>query len=102
MPWHTGEHCAEIYDVSIMLTHWGRMDLHHESNTAFTPDNYSQEYEHPMQPGGWLHLIKGHPCYTPGKVGRSLVELAAHAACVVLRPLPPPSRALNLPVRRLC
>ena len=21
-----------------------------------------------MQPGGWLRLIQGHPCYTPGKV----------------------------------
>lgn len=27
-----------------------------------------QEYRHPMQPHGWLHLIAGHPCYTPGKV----------------------------------
>ena len=123
---------TDIYNASIFLTHWGRTDLEHESNTAFTPDNYTQvgrsqleavpylthtaaitamlnpiscfhttrlliphiqsthariiffhiihtlipylhtihtqEYHHSMQPGGWLRLIKGHPCYTPGKV----------------------------------
>ncbi|GLI60030.1 hypothetical protein VaNZ11_002095 [Volvox africanus] len=58
---------TEIYGSSIFLTHWGRTDLHHESNTAFTPDNYTQEYVHPEQPKGWMHLIQGHPCYTPGK-----------------------------------
>ncbi|KXZ54467.1 hypothetical protein GPECTOR_4g532 [Gonium pectorale] len=58
---------TEIYNSSIFLTHWGRTDGEHASNTAFTPDNYTQEYVHPRQPDGWLHLIKGHPCYTPGK-----------------------------------
>ena len=33
---------ADIYNASIFLTHWGRTDLEHESNTAFTPDNYTQ------------------------------------------------------------
>ncbi len=33
---------------------WGRLDLQHESNTAFTPDNYTQNYHHPeMDPRGW-------------------------------------------------
>lgn len=59
---------ADIYGSSIFLTHWGRRDSDHKSNTAFTPDNYTQEYVHPMQDKGWLHLIEGHPCYTPGKV----------------------------------
>ncbi|KAG1671014.1 hypothetical protein FOA52_014258 [Chlamydomonas sp. UWO 241] len=58
---------SDFYNESIFLTHWGRTDLVHESNTAFTPDNYTQEYEHPLQPGGWLRLLKGHPCFTPGK-----------------------------------
>ena len=39
------------------------------SNTAFTPDNYTQEHTHDQEmPEGWLHRIKGHPCFTPGKV----------------------------------
>ena len=29
---------TEIYETSIMLTHWGRRDLNHRSNTAFIPD----------------------------------------------------------------
>ncbi|KAG2424862.1 hypothetical protein HYH02_015125 [Chlamydomonas schloesseri] len=58
---------TEIYKSSIFLTHWGRRDADHKSNTAFTPDNYTQEYVHPMQENGWLHLIEGHPCYTPEK-----------------------------------
>jgi hypothetical protein len=33
---------TDIYRSSIFLTHWGRTDLEHESNTAFTPDNYTQ------------------------------------------------------------
>ena len=32
---------SEIYNTSIMLTHWGRMDLDHQSNTAYVPDNYT-------------------------------------------------------------
>eukprot|EP00798_Chlamydomonas_sp_ICE-L_P015005 gene15005-21073_t len=59
---------TEIYNSSIFLTHWGRMDKEHRSNTAFTPDNYTQEHSHPeWQPDGWLNLIEGHACYTPGK-----------------------------------
>ncbi|KAK9805353.1 hypothetical protein WJX73_005210 [Symbiochloris irregularis] len=53
---------------SIILSHWGRKDLEHQSNTAFSADNYTEEYVHPeWSPDGWLHLIKGHPCYDPGK-----------------------------------
>ena len=32
---------TEIYNSSIMLTHWGRLDLDHSSNTGWPPDNYS-------------------------------------------------------------
>jgi hypothetical protein len=27
---------------AILLTHWGRMDLGHISNTGYGPDNYTQ------------------------------------------------------------
>ncbi|GFH09433.1 EGF-like domain-containing protein, partial [Haematococcus lacustris] len=57
----------EIFNSSIFLTHWGRLDLHHRSNTAFTPDNYTQEYVYSNQPNGWLKTIQGHPCYDPVK-----------------------------------
>lgn len=43
-------------------------DVPCSSSTAYGPDNYSQEFEHPMQPGGWLRFISGHPCFVPGKV----------------------------------
>ncbi|KIZ06152.1 exostosin-like glycosyltransferase [Monoraphidium neglectum] len=61
---------TEVYTTSIILTHWGRLDLDHRSNTAFVADNYTQERRDPASPltkDGWTHLITGHPCYTPGK-----------------------------------
>ncbi|KAJ9511447.1 hypothetical protein QJQ45_029894, partial [Haematococcus lacustris] len=58
---------TEIFNSSIFLTHWGRLDLRHRSNTAFTPDNYTQEYVYSNQPNGWLRTIQGHPCYDPVK-----------------------------------
>jgi formate-dependent nitrite reductase cytochrome c552 subunit len=30
--------CLQVFKNSIMLTHWGRMDLEHESNTAYGYD----------------------------------------------------------------
>ncbi len=33
---------AEVYNTSIVLSHWGRMDFHHVSGTAWGYDNYSQ------------------------------------------------------------
>jgi hypothetical protein len=67
---------TEIYNSSIILTHWGRMDLNHTSNTAYGPDNYTADWDdtgQPPRPDGvksnqWQELYKGHPCYTPGKV----------------------------------
>lgn len=32
---------AEIYNTSIILSHWGRMDLQHRSGSAWGYDNYS-------------------------------------------------------------
>eukprot|EP00891_Asterochloris_glomerata_P004390 jgi/Astpho2/4390/Aster-00009 len=53
---------------SIMLTHWGRKDLLHTSNTAYTGDNYTEEHvSTPWRPSGWRRDIVGHPCYDPGK-----------------------------------
>ncbi|KAK9805311.1 hypothetical protein WJX73_000673 [Symbiochloris irregularis] len=53
---------------SIILSHWGRRDVKHVSNTAFPADNYSSEYVHPeWSPNGWTNIIKGHACYDPDK-----------------------------------
>jgi hypothetical protein len=44
------------------LVHWGRKDLHHVSQTAYGPDNYSLEFTHDIfEPKGWLWKIKGRP-----------------------------------------
>lgn len=57
-----------IYDKAIMLTHWGRLDPNHQSNTAYTGDNYSQPIvHHEYQPVDWIESIKGHPCFDPAK-----------------------------------
>jgi hypothetical protein len=32
---------TEVYQSSIILTHWGRLEVNHTSNTAYTWDNYS-------------------------------------------------------------
>ncbi|KAL6758481.1 exostosin-like glycosyltransferase [Haematococcus lacustris] len=64
----------EIFNSSIFLTHWGRLDLHHRSNTAFTPDNYTQEYVYSNQPNGWLKTIQGHPCYDPVKASAAAIR----------------------------
>ncbi|KAG2486464.1 hypothetical protein HYH03_014911 [Edaphochlamys debaryana] len=84
---------SEIYNVSTMLTHWGRTDPNHASNTAFTPDNYTQEFEHPEQPGGWLRLIQGHPCHTPGKdLVIPALKLPGHFSASPLLLAPPRER----------
>ncbi|MEW5312044.1 MAG: hypothetical protein WDW38_003706 [Sanguina aurantia] len=52
----------------IMLTHWGRMDFPHFSNTGYGADNYSLEFEHRELPGGFLATTsQAHPCYDPVK-----------------------------------
>ncbi|GBF90959.1 exostosin-like glycosyltransferase [Raphidocelis subcapitata] len=58
----------EVYDKSIILTHWGRLDREHTSGTSYGPDDYSKDVlDDPFVPGGFARLIKGHPCHTPGK-----------------------------------
>ena len=58
---------TEIYNTSIMLTHWGRKDLEHSSNTGWDPDNYNNPViMKGYQETDWREIIKGHPCYTPG------------------------------------
>ncbi|GFR45050.1 hypothetical protein Agub_g6421 [Astrephomene gubernaculifera] len=60
---------TEIYNASIMLTHWGRLDPDHKSNTAYHPDNYSNGIKWPGVLGGQdvKILYEGHPCYNPKK-----------------------------------
>ena len=59
---------SEVYNTSIVLTHWGRLDLAHTSNTAYEPDNYSMPAVWPgYQDTDWRELYKGHVCYDPAK-----------------------------------
>ncbi|EFJ49814.1 acetylglucosaminyltransferase [Volvox carteri f. nagariensis] len=60
---------TEIYQTSIMLTHWGRMDLNHTSNTAYRPDNYSDgiTWKGVLDGKDVKTLYQGHPCYDPRK-----------------------------------
>ncbi|KAG2501891.1 hypothetical protein HYH03_000389 [Edaphochlamys debaryana] len=61
---------TEIFNTSIMLTHWGRMDLNHTSNTAYLADNYNGPLAPEFLPWKGLDFqehIKGHPCYDPKK-----------------------------------
>ncbi|KAG2488357.1 hypothetical protein HYH03_013047 [Edaphochlamys debaryana] len=60
---------TEIYNTSIMLTHWGRMDLNHSSNTGYDADNYNQELLWPgiLDGKDVRTLFQGHPCYDPRK-----------------------------------
>ncbi|EFJ41258.1 hypothetical protein VOLCADRAFT_119761, partial [Volvox carteri f. nagariensis] len=56
------------------LTHWGRTDMIHESKTSFDADNYTRDYVGWRQPGGFVNLIRGHPCYDPVKIYRLAKE----------------------------
>ncbi|KAG2455017.1 hypothetical protein HYH02_000842 [Chlamydomonas schloesseri] len=56
-----------IVNNSIWLTHWGRMELNHTSNTAYLLDKYDRDTPTLLQPDGFVHLFKGHPCYNPDK-----------------------------------
>ncbi|KAG1665166.1 hypothetical protein FOA52_005547 [Chlamydomonas sp. UWO 241] len=59
---------SEIYNTSTMLTHWGRMDIDHQSNTAYGMDNYTDpQFLSEWYPQDWRNIYKGHACYTPGK-----------------------------------
>ncbi|KAG2437024.1 hypothetical protein HYH02_011455 [Chlamydomonas schloesseri] len=59
----------EVYNTSIVLTHWGRMDHVHVSGSAWGYDNYSAPLDEwkPYVDGDWRKQYDGHPCYTPGK-----------------------------------
>ncbi|KAG2489065.1 hypothetical protein HYH03_012501 [Edaphochlamys debaryana] len=60
---------TEIYETAIMLTHWGRLDLNHTSNTGWKPDNYTAGMTWPGVLGGAdvRSLYLGHRCYDPRK-----------------------------------
>ena len=59
---------TEVYNTSIVLSHWGRLGLEHTSNTAFYADNYNQALVWPgYQDIDWRELYKGHACYDPRK-----------------------------------
>lgn len=59
----------------IILSHWGRTDYPHYSNTAYGYDNYSAAYEPAFkawQPHDWRDDISGHACFDPKKVHTSV------------------------------
>ncbi|KAI3425325.1 hypothetical protein D9Q98_009089 [Chlorella vulgaris] len=53
---------------SIILSHWGRMDATHKSDTGYWMDVYSAEFKHPhWEPDGFLRKLGKWPCYDPVK-----------------------------------
>jgi Exostosin family len=60
---------SEIYQNSIILTHWGRMDDNHKSGTAYDWDNYTNNNKdiNEWNRGDWRVIYQGHPCYNPSK-----------------------------------
>lgn len=68
----------DLYQHSIILTHWGRRDLLPHSSSRYIPDNWEhqwfQDERSPAgqrwtfpRPGGSRGMIGMHPCYTPSK-----------------------------------
>ncbi|KAG2497881.1 hypothetical protein HYH03_004147 [Edaphochlamys debaryana] len=66
---------TNVYNASIMLTHWGRTDPEHTSGSAYLQDDYSigpNFFKNAANFSGWpgqdwRDKIKGHPCYDPKK-----------------------------------
>jgi len=54
--------------TGVILSHWGRMDFPHTSNSQYMADNYSQNHQHALFPDGWVGYSSGtHPCFDPSK-----------------------------------
>ena len=52
----------------IILSHWGRMDFPHTSNSQYHADNYAAVVHHEWFPGGYAaHTSQTHPCFDPNK-----------------------------------
>ncbi|KAJ9526662.1 hypothetical protein QJQ45_017584 [Haematococcus lacustris] len=66
-----------VLTSAVWLTHWGRTELNHTSNTAYMGDNYNEDSKCSRMPDGWRHHITGHACYDPvkGGVGQWLQDL---------------------------
>ncbi|GFR42914.1 hypothetical protein Agub_g3913, partial [Astrephomene gubernaculifera] len=92
----------EVYQSSIVLSHWGRMDTEHVSGTAWGYDNYTSPLDPwpPYELGDWRKIYDGHPCYTPGKdlIIPSL-KPANHFASSPLLGAPPLKRDILLYLR---
>lgn len=55
----------------IILSHWGRRDEEHTSNTAYEQDDYSIKWKDEWQKRDWTAIHsepRQHPCYDPDKV----------------------------------
>jgi hypothetical protein len=60
---------AEVYNNSIILTHWGRTTPdNYPAHTGYGQDNYTTDVtDDPKVPQGSVAVIGHHPCYTAGK-----------------------------------
>eukprot|EP00884_Botryococcus_braunii_P008777 jgi/Botrbrau1/17900/Bobra.50_1s0001.1 len=56
---------AEVWENSIVLSHWGRLDLNPKSNSAYWQDNYTFNAESPWNKKGYKDVVGGHPCFDP-------------------------------------
>ena len=77
----------------IILSHWGRKDAEHVSNTAYGPDNYSAPHVDDWQKDDWrlIHSSPAqHPCYDPDKVrghcGKCITHISVTAHVKLLLP----------------
>ena len=70
----------ELFEHSIVLTHWGRMDAKPTSSSRYVPDNWEAHWTldqrapagqawsfPPARQGGSRALIGTHPCYRPDR-----------------------------------
>ncbi|PNH11304.1 putative glucuronosyltransferase [Tetrabaena socialis] len=99
---------THVYNKSIILTHWGRMDADHTSGTAYGSDDYSIAAEPTFVAAGWKGMDwqekrAGHPCYDPKK---DLVipdfKIPAHFRGSPLMGSPPLERDILLYFRGEC
>ncbi|EFJ52271.1 acetylglucosaminyltransferase [Volvox carteri f. nagariensis] len=60
-----------VYNSSIILTHWGRMDPDHKSGSAFDQDIYDKDLPVAQFKGwrglDWMEKSRPHLCYNPEK-----------------------------------
>ncbi|PNH07817.1 putative glucuronoxylan glucuronosyltransferase F8H, partial [Tetrabaena socialis] len=89
---------THVFNASIVLTHWGRTELNHTSNTAYDADNYNLKTDLRGWKGAdWQDKMAGHPCYLPDKhLVIPAFKIPGHAIHSPLMGAPPLVRDLLL------